>query len=46
MPGDLSLDLAPLHLPDISQMPLKHPEPLQEDYLEEENEMVGGSATH
>ena len=41
LPGDLGLHLTPLDLPDISKMPLKHPEPLQEEYLEEENEMVG-----
>ena len=41
MPGDLGLGLQPLDLPDISKMPLKQPEPLQENSLEEEDEMVG-----
>ena len=41
MPVELGSLSSPLHLPDISQMPLKQSEPLQEEYLEEENEMVG-----
>ena len=42
MPGDLATLSAPLDLPDISKMPVKQAEPLQEEYLEEENQMVGG----
>ena len=37
----VELGTAPLDLPDISKMPLKQAEPLPEEYLEEENEMVG-----
>ena len=37
----VELGSAPLDLPDISQMPLKQAQPLPEEYLEEENEMVG-----
>lgn len=40
MPAELGS--ASLDLPDISKMPLKQVEPsLPEEYLEEENEMVG-----
>ena len=42
MPGDLAALSAPLDLPDISKMPFKQAEPLQEEFLEEENQMVGG----
>ena len=37
----VELDSAPLDLPDISKMPLKQVQPLPEENLEEENEMVG-----
>ena len=37
----VELDSAPLDLPDISKMPGKQAEPLQEEYFQEENEMVG-----
>ena len=37
----VELGSAPLDLPDISKIPLKQVKPLPEEYLEEENEMVG-----
>ena len=41
----VELGSATLDLPDISQMPFKQAQPLPEEYLEEEVEMVGSGWT-